>query len=64
MQDSKFFRKYARSNLEANGLAVSAEIRMKIPRNESINLFLRDKFNELNSVLIFQPFINYLFLFY
>ncbi|KAL3981896.1 sodium/hydrogen exchanger 3 [Acanthocheilonema viteae] len=42
-------QKYTRSNLEANGLTTSAEIRMKIPRNESISIFLRDKFNELNS---------------
>ncbi|VDK69095.1 unnamed protein product [Onchocerca ochengi] len=42
-------RKYTKSDLEANGLTVSTEMRIKIPRNESISLFLRDKFSELNS---------------
>ncbi|OZC09175.1 sodium/hydrogen exchanger 3 family protein [Onchocerca flexuosa] len=42
-------RKCTKSDLEANGLTMSAEMRIKIPRNESISLFLRDKFNELNS---------------
>ncbi|KAM3726589.1 putative Na(+)/H(+) antiporter nhx-9 [Dirofilaria immitis] len=42
-------RKYSKNDLEANGLTVSAEMRMKIPRNESISVFLRDKFSELNS---------------
>uniref|UniRef100_A0A0R3RMM6 Sodium/hydrogen exchanger n=1 Tax=Elaeophora elaphi TaxID=1147741 RepID=A0A0R3RMM6_9BILA len=41
-------QKSTRINLEANGSSMSAETRMKIP-NESISLFLRDKFNELNS---------------
>ncbi|EJW88873.1 sodium/hydrogen exchanger [Wuchereria bancrofti] len=40
---------YTRNNLEANGLSVSTEMQVKIPRNESISVFLRDKFNELNS---------------
>uniref|UniRef100_A0A1I7W394 Sodium/hydrogen exchanger n=1 Tax=Loa loa TaxID=7209 RepID=A0A1I7W394_LOALO len=42
-------RKYRRSNLDANGLIVSAQMQVKVPRNESISIFLRDKFNELNS---------------
>nr|CDQ00592.1 Bm2935, isoform f [Brugia malayi] len=40
---------YTRNNLEANRLSVLAEMQVKIPRNESISVFLRDKFNELNS---------------
>ncbi|KAK6110103.1 sodium/hydrogen exchanger 3 [Brugia pahangi] len=40
---------YTRNNLETNGLSVLAEMQVKIPRNESISVFLRDKFNELNS---------------
>lgn len=39
-------------------------MRVKIPRNESISVFLRDKFSELNSVLVFQSLINCLCLFY
>uniref|UniRef100_A0AAF5PGH4 Sodium/hydrogen exchanger n=1 Tax=Wuchereria bancrofti TaxID=6293 RepID=A0AAF5PGH4_WUCBA len=45
----QFTRVYTRNNLEANGLSVSTEMQVKIPRNESISVFLRDKFNELNS---------------
>ncbi|VDO25326.1 unnamed protein product [Brugia timori] len=54
---NQFTRIYTRNNLEANGLSVLAEMQVKIPRNESISVFLRDKFNELNSVLIFQSLV-------
>ncbi|KAK6110101.1 sodium/hydrogen exchanger 3 [Brugia pahangi] len=46
---NQFTRVYTRNNLETNGLSVLAEMQVKIPRNESISVFLRDKFNELNS---------------
>uniref|UniRef100_A0A915PP66 Sodium/hydrogen exchanger n=1 Tax=Setaria digitata TaxID=48799 RepID=A0A915PP66_9BILA len=41
--------KNIKNDIEANGLIMSTEMRVKIPRNESISVFLRDKFNELNS---------------
>ncbi|VDN01036.1 unnamed protein product [Thelazia callipaeda] len=41
--------KEPRLDMESNGLITPVEVRTKIPRNDSISLFLRDKFSELNS---------------